>query len=74
MPVTLFFANGSIQEFPTATMARNHDGTLQLVRYNGATREVEPLETFLATEVAVAQVYEDGVLRAVVIGDAVREG
>jgi hypothetical protein len=70
MPVTLFFGNGSISEFPAAvSVEKCEDGFVHVLRYGPQPPALESMAAFRATEVALAQVYAHGTLTEVIAGD-----
>ena len=65
----MYFTDGRVREFPTATVAHNRKGLFLIVREDESTCDVEALEIFDSSGVSAAEVYEDGVLATVVAGD-----
>ena len=68
MAVTLFLGDGRIEDFPTATIAEEHDGYFHVMRYSPRLT-LEWIASFPAADVTLAQVYASGSLQRVVTGD-----
>ena len=70
MPVILFFGNGCISEFPAGVDAQKlDDGFGHVLGHGPQPPAIESMAAFRATEVAIAQVYRQGALVAVIAGD-----
>jgi hypothetical protein len=67
MAVTLFFHDGQIAEFPSATTAEKCDGLIHVLHFNPQTLALERVEVFEASDVALTEVFVHGDLRKVII-------
>ena len=67
MSVTLFFRDGRIAEFPSATTAEKRAELIYLLHVGPETLTLESVQAFNALEVALAHVYEHGTLTKVII-------
>ena len=68
MSVTLFFDDGRIEDFPTATMAEEHDGQVHVLRCSPQLT-AEWIAVLPVAGITLAQVYAAGTLQRVVTGD-----
>ena len=68
MPVTLFFGDGRVESFPTATMVEEHEGHIHVCRYSPQLT-LDWMAILPAAGITLAQVYAHGTLQRVVTGD-----
>ena len=68
MPVTLFFGDGRVEDFPTATMAEAHNGHIHVSRYSPQVT-LDWIAILPMAGITLAQVYARGTLQRVVTGD-----
>ena len=69
MAVTLFFRDGQIAEFPSATTAEKRDGLIHVLHFNQQTIALESVTAYTVADVALAQVFESGTLTKVIVLD-----
>jgi hypothetical protein len=69
MAVILFFHDGQIAEFPSATTAETHHGLIHVLHFNQQTLALELVKAFTVADVALAQVFEYGTLTKVLTLD-----
>jgi hypothetical protein len=72
MAVTIHFADGRTEDFPRATSATNRGPILTVASYDKAKRDLVEVKSFMANEVAMAEVFENGVLSRLVNGSGRR--
>jgi hypothetical protein len=68
MPVKVYFADGTIEDFPSATHAAVRGQWMELTTRNPLTEQEHSVAIRNANDVRVAEIYENGMLRETVSG------
>jgi len=68
MAVTVHFVDGRTEDFPSATSATNRGPVFTVARYDRRRRDLVEVRSFQSSQVALAEVFEGGVLKNIIAG------